>query len=55
MGDVCGLSLNRGRELLGSALLIMPPCPFPPSREMLHVLANLMAVTLRRLRDPHRP
>jgi len=50
IGDVCGLALNHGGQLFGSAMLVMPPCPFPPSREMLHVLANLMAVTLRRLR-----
>ena len=47
---MCGLALHHGGQLFGSAMLVMPPCPFPPSREMLHVLANLMAVTLRRLR-----
>jgi PAS domain S-box-containing protein len=50
IGEVCGLALVHGGELFGSAMLVMPPCPFPPSREMLHVLANLTAVTLRRLR-----
>ncbi|HEY3452186.1 MAG TPA: PAS domain-containing protein [Myxococcales bacterium] len=48
IGDVHGLSLKHGGILYGSALLVMPPCEFPPSRELLHLLANLSAVTLRR-------
>ncbi|MGC4121412.1 MAG: hypothetical protein QM765_43920 [Myxococcales bacterium] len=48
IGEVHGLALKHGGALVGSMLLVLPPCAYSPSRELLHLLANLSAVTLRR-------
>jgi len=57
IGEAYGLTFHCGSTLLGASLLVMPPCPFPPSREMLQVLSSLMSVTVNRAKgdDGRRP
>jgi PAS domain S-box-containing protein len=50
IGESYGLALRCRDSLVGASILVMPPCPFPPRREFLQVLAGLMSVTLGRTR-----
>jgi PAS domain S-box-containing protein len=49
IGAIRGLALNHGGELVGTAVLVMPVGARMLQTEALHVLANMIAVTMRRM------